>query len=61
MAYNERQFQNLICELKKHIKGDEKVKRTAEKVMKKYGCNSSAEAYKLIKNYRKNMKVSEAR
>lgn len=61
MTYNKRQIQDLIYALKKHVKGNEKDKQAAEKVMKKYGCGSPAEAYNLIKNYRKNIKVSEVR
>lgn len=50
MNYTSSQIKCLIAALKKHIKGTDKDKRAAETIMKKYGCNSSAEAYRLIKS-----------
>lgn len=60
MTYNAKQIRNLVYALKRHIKGTDAEKKAAEKVMKKYGCNAPADAYRLIKRYRKMTKVSEA-
>ncbi|URZ05874.1 hypothetical protein [Clostridium felsineum] len=41
---------------KKHIQAPEDEKAAIEKEMKRYGCSNSAQAFKKIREYRRNIK-----
>ncbi len=60
MECKQRQILILESLLKKHIHGNAEEKEIAEKSMRKYGCKRPGEAYKKIKDYRKNKACDKA-
>lgn len=53
MKYNANQIKHLENAFKNHLNGTKEEKIDAERMMRKYGCETPAEAYNIIKEHRK--------
>lgn len=56
MKYTKKQINTLEKLLRNHIHGSKEEKILIEQSMKKYGCTGPGDAYKILKNIRKQEK-----